>query len=181
MSHDDHDSVDRIGNQSIPAQENRSLRWGSYLLTFAGLFTIAYGVLFLYRTYFTEGFEAGVDTLGGVTRAELAASNPEVLSYILHLHVNVAGAIMAVGAGIAILSWYGVRRGQWWAWATTILLPVIFLLLSLPVHQTVDFHFHSLIHLGPTAIGGPILVAGAVLSYQGLKSSEPTPSKRVPE
>lgn len=181
MSRQDNDSAASIGNQTIPVRDNTHLRWGSYLMTFAGLFTIAYGLLFLYRTYFTQGFEAGVDTLGGVTRAELAANNPEVLSYLLHLHVNVAGAIMALGAGIAILSWYGVRRGQRWAWATAILLPVIFLVLSLPVHQTVDFHFHSLIHLGPTAIGVPILIAGAVLSYNGLNGSESRSKNTVAE
>lgn len=155
-----------------PASGNPKLRWGSTLIGLAGLLTFAYGVLFLYRTYFTEEFEAGVATLGGVTRPELAASHPEVLSYVNHLHVNLAALFLAVGIALAALAWFGVRDGQRWALATAVVLPVVFFALSLPVHQTVAFDFHTLAHMGPAALGGPVLVAGVVLAYLGLRDEE---------
>lgn len=154
------------------AGANAKLRWGSHLIGVAGVLTFAYGVLFLYRTYFTEEFEAGVETLGGVTRPELAASHPEVLSYINHLHVNLAALFLAVGIALVVLAWYGIRRGERWAWTTSIVLPVVFFAFSLPVHQTVEFDFHTLLHMGPAGIGAPVLIAGIVLAHRGLRIVE---------
>ncbi len=165
-------------SQNIPANSNRLLRWGAYLIAVAGAMFVVHGVGFVYRTYYSSGFELGVETLGGVTRAELAASSPAVLSYIDHLHVSMAGLMVAVGIGMISLAWFGVRRGQWWAWATAIVVPVVFMAHSLPVHQTVHFEFDALLHLGPAALGAPILIAGAVSSYFGLKAVNERPMLR---
>ena len=53
----------------------------------------------------------GVETLNGVTRANLNAINPAIVHYIGHVHVALAGFIAATGIAVAALSWYGVRRG----------------------------------------------------------------------
>ena len=155
-----------------PVAVNNSLRWGVYLLIVSGSMFIVHGIGFLYRTFYSEGFELGVDTLGGITRAQLAASNPAILSYIDHLHVSMAGLMIAVGIGIVLLSWYGVRNGDQWALATAIALPVVFLAHSLPIHQSVHFDFDAILHLGPAAIGAPVMITGAVLAYVGLRSIE---------
>lgn len=160
-----------------PADTNRSLRWGAYLIAVSGIGLIVNGVAMLYRVFYSAGFEAGVDTLGGVTKAELAATNYELLHYINHLHVNVAGLMMAVGIGVVALAWYGVRRGQKWAWATAIALPVVFLAHSLPVHQTAGFSFDAVLHLGPGAVWLPALIAGAVVAYRGLHAVDRSPGE----
>lgn len=54
---------------------------------------------------------------------------------------------MAAGIAVAALSWYDVRRGQLWAWATAVAAPVIALGMALPAHY--PNHFDTLSHLGP--------------------------------
>lgn len=156
----------------VPADANRTLRWGAYLIAVSGVGFIVNGIAILYRVYFDPGFEAGVDTLGGTTRAELATTNPEVVHYIDHLHVNVAGLMAAAGIAMIFLAWYGIRRGQRWAWATAIAIPVLFLTHSLPVHQTAGFSFDAISHLGPGLVWVPALVVGALLAYRGLRADE---------
>lgn len=163
----------RIESSHLPADDSRALRWGSYLIALSGIGFVGNGIAMLYRVFFSAGFEAGVGALGGVTRAELAATNHEVLHYINHLHVNVAGLLVAVGLGLVALAWFGVRRGHRWAWATAIALPAVFLAHSLPVHQTAEFSFDALVHLGPGVVWLPTLIVGAVLAYQGLRSTAP--------
>ena len=156
----------------LPADASRSLRWGAYLIAVAGIGFIANALAMLYRVFFDPGFEAGVDALGGVTRAELAATNHEVVHYIDHLHVNVAGLMAAAGIAMIALAWYGVRRGQRWAWATAIALPLVFLVHSLPIHQTAGFSFDAVAHLGPGLVWLPAVLVGAGLAHHGLRSVE---------
>lgn len=160
-----------------PADASRSLRWGAYLIAVSGIGFIVNALAILYRALYSDSFEAGVDTLGGVTMAELAATNHEVAHYITHLHVNVAGLMAAAGIAMITLAWYGIRRGQQWAWATAVAVPVVFLLHSLPIHQTAGFSFDAVLHLGPGLVWLPALIVGAILAYRGLqavdRSSEP--------
>lgn len=163
-------STDPTGSAHRPAGAARSLRWGAYLLAVSGIGFVANALAMLYRVFFDPGFEAGVHTLGGATRAELAATNHEAVHYIDHLHVNVAGLMGAAGIAMVALAWYGVRRGQRWAWATAVAIPVVFLAHSLPVHRTAGFSFDALAHLGPGLLWLPALLAGAVLAYHGLRT-----------
>lgn len=151
---------------------DRRLRWGTYLLALSSLGFVANGLAMLYRVFFTPGFEAGVETLGGVTYAELAASNHELAHYVAHLHVNVAGLMVAAGVAMAALSWFGVRRGQRWALATTVAIPVVFLTHSLPVHGTAGFTYDALLHLGPGLVWLPALLVGGVLAALGLRTDD---------
>lgn len=154
----------------LPAAASRKLRWGAYLIAVSGIGFIVNALAIVYRVYLDPGFEAGVGTLGGVTRSELAATNHEVVHYIDHLHVNVAGLMAAAGIAMIILAWYGIRRGQRWAWATAIAIPGIFLAHSLPVHQTAGFTFDAITHLGPGLVWLPALLVGALLAYQGFQA-----------
>lgn len=162
----------------LPADANRSLRWGAYLIALAGIGFIVNALGMLYRVFFDPGFEAGVDALGGVTRADLAATNHAVVHYIDHLHVNVAGLMVAAGLAMIALAWYGVRRGQRWAWVTAIMIPVVFLAHSLPIHQTAGFSFDALTHLGPGLVWLPALIVGAGLAYHGLQASDSSAGKQ---
>lgn len=158
-------------SKRIPAESDWRLRWGAYLLALSGLGVVANGLAMVYRAFFDPGFESGVHTLDGVTRAELAGTHPEVVSYVDHLHVNVAGLLIPVGIAMVALAWYGVRRGERWAFGASIALPLVFLVHSLPVHRTADFSFHAVAHLGPGLVWLPALGLGAVLAAVGLRST----------
>lgn len=154
----------------LPADDNRDLRWGSYLLALSGLGLVANALAMLYRALFDPDFEAGVHALGGATRADLLETNPAVVHYIDHLHVNVAGLMAAAGLAMVALAWFGVRRGQRWALGTAVAIPVVFLAHSVPEHQTAGFAFDALAHLGPGLVWLPALLAGTVLAYRGLRA-----------
>ncbi len=164
--------TDVVDGRESPARPSRFLHWGAVSIAVAGVMFVGYGLTFLYRAFYGDGFELGVHALGGVTRDQLAASNPELLYYVDHLHVNVAGLMVPVGIAMVVLAWYGVRRGQRWAFATTLVLPVVFLAFSLPMHFTSGFSYHALTHIGPAGVGAPILGVGAVLSYRGLRERD---------
>ena len=82
---------------------------------------IGYAIVFLFRNFTGDGFELGVQTLNGVTRDNLNALNPAIMHYIGHLHVATAGFIAATGIAVAAVSWWGVRRGEWWAWIAAVI------------------------------------------------------------
>jgi intracellular septation protein A len=112
------------------------------------LAVIGYAVVFLFRNFTAGGFEPGVQTLNGVTRENLNALSPVVMHYIGHLHVATAGFIAATGVAVAASSWWGVRRGEWWAWIASVVSPVVGLAVALLYH-----------HPGPfSTIGSPTWV-----------------------
>lgn len=161
-----------IESVRLAAGSDRSLRLGAYLVALSGVGFVVNGLAMLYRALVSPGFEAGVGTLGGVTAAELAATNHEVFHYITHLHVNVAGLMVAAGVGVIALAWFGIRRGRRWAWATAVAVPVLFLVHSLPVHRTAGFSFDAVAHLGPGLVWLPALIVGAVVAAHGLRTVE---------
>lgn len=156
--------------EATTRNQGPSLRWGAGLIAAAGALSIASGASTLYRSIADPGFEPGVGTLGGVSSHELAQTNPEVLEYITHLHVNFAGLAIAMGLAVVALAWYGIREGQRWAWTTALVLPTVFLAHSVPVHLTAGFSFHTLVHLGPLLVVVALLAAGGLLAHRGLAS-----------
>ena len=160
------------GEDSVPLPVNasRKLRWGSRMLIGTALLFLIQGIGMIYRALIEKRYELGVTDLGGHTATEFAEMNPAVQSYIDHLAVNVGGLMIAAGIAMGALVWYGVRSGHLWALVTAVLLPTLYALIGLPIHQTVHFDYHQLIHLGPAGIGIPLLIIGATLAYQGIKS-----------
>ncbi|HEX9842584.1 MAG TPA: hypothetical protein VGC20_07525, partial [bacterium] len=77
--------------------QDSGLNQGATLMLIAALAFIGYAVVFLLRNFMGSGFELGVETLNGVTRENLDALNPAIMSYIGHLHVATAGFIAATG------------------------------------------------------------------------------------
>jgi hypothetical protein len=152
---------------------DRNLRLGGLLMALAGVAFVGYGIIFLVLAFVGSGFELGVATLNGVTRADLNAFNPAVMDYITHLHVATAAFIISTGIAVAALSWYGVRNSVRWAWATAILAAVVGLALALPMHYLDLFGHDWITHLGPIYLATIVFVAGAVLTF---RSFEPTPS-----
>jgi hypothetical protein len=151
-------------------EHDRRLRTGAVLMALAGVAFVGYGVVFLARTFFGSGFELGVATLGGVSKAELAATNPAMASYIDHLHVAISGLLIAVGIGVIALAWYGIKRGHVWAWTTAVALPVVSLAFALPMHYFELFAHDWVTHLGPIYLATIVFVVGAVLSGRALRT-----------
>ena len=146
------------------------LNQGAALMLIASLAFIGYAVVFLLRNFMGSGFELGVDTLNGITRDNLNALNPAIVHYIGHLHVATAGFIAATGIAVAGLSWYGVRRGEWWAWIAAVVAPVVGLAVALPYHYTGTFQHNWVTHLGPIYLATLVFVVGALLALRAMTS-----------
>ena len=129
---------------------------------------LGYAVVFFIRNFVGDGFELGVGTLNGVTEADLDALNPAIVAYIDHLHVATAEFIAATAIAVAALVWYGVRRGQWWAWIAAVVSPVVGIAVVIPMHWVGDFDYEWLTHLGPIYLGTLVFVAGALIALKGL-------------
>lgn len=158
------------------------LRTGSILMVMGGLAFIGYGIAFLIRAFIGSGFELGVATINGVTKAELFAIEPGIVHYITHLHVAIAGLLIAVGLAIAGLSWYGVRRGQRWAWVTAVAAAVVSLGIALPMHYFELFEHDWATHLGPVYLATIIFVLGAVVALRNLRpADQPRTSEKLGE
>ena len=163
----DHTTVDQ---HDTDYELGRGIRSGALLMAFAGVAFIGYGVVFLARTFLGSGFELGVATLNGVTRADLNAIDPAIVHYINHLHVATAAFIIATGIAVAALAWYGVRSGLLWAWTTAVVAAVVGLGLALPMHYADLFTHNWVTHLGPIYLATFVFVVGAALAYRGLRS-----------
>ena len=148
--------------------QNSGLNQGAVLMLIGALAFIGYAVVFLFRNFTGDGFELGVTTLNGVTRANLNALNPAIMHYIGHLHVATAGFIAATGIAVAALSWYGVRRGEWWAWIAAVVSPVVGLAVALPYHYTGTFELNWVTHLGPIYVATLVFVVGALLALRAM-------------
>lgn len=142
-------------------------------MALAGVAFVGYGLVFLVLALIGSGFELGVHMLDGLTRAELAGTNPEAVYYITHLHVALAGFIIATGIAVAALAWYGVRTGQLWALATAITAAVVALALALPMHYLGGFAHNWVTHLGPIYLAILVFVVGAVLAFLSIRAMVP--------
>ena len=148
--------------------DNPSLRLGSVVMLIGALSFIGYAVVFFFRNFMGTGFELGVESINGVTQADLNALNPAIVPYIGHLHIATAGFIAATGIAVAALAWYGVRRGEWWAWVTAVVAPVVGLAVALPMHYLNVFAYNHVTHLGPIYLGTLVFVVGALIGLRGL-------------
>ena len=150
-----------------PAAESR-LHLGAGLMGLAGLGFIGYGVIFFVRNFTDAFLELGIGPgQVDVDRAAIEDFSPTLLNYISHLHIAVSGFIGAAGIAVAALAWYGVRRGEMWAWVTAVLVPVFGLAVALPAHY--PWGFATLGHLGLIYLATLVFVVGALLALAGLR------------
>jgi|AntDeeMetagen134_2_1112570.scaffolds.fasta_scaffold07766_3 hypothetical protein len=169
-------SLDRAtaDGHAVDREYGRGTRLGSLLMALAGVAFVGYGVVFLARTFVGSGFELGVATLNGVSRADLNAIDPAIVHYIDHLHVATAAFIIATGIAVTGLAWYGVRRGLLWAWATALVAAVAGLVIALPMHYMDLFAHDWVSHLGPIYLATIVFVVGAIAAYRDIRSDSRT-------
>jgi len=151
----------------------QSLNRGAGLMVLGALIFLIYAVVFFFRAFSSSGFELGVETLNGVTPAQLNGLNPAITAYIMHLHLATAGFIAATAIAAGGLAWYGVREGWWWAWITSVVAPVVGLVVALPMHWMGHFNYDWVSHLGPIYVGTIIYVVGALIALIGLAQGAP--------
>lgn len=127
----------------------------------------AFGVALAVRILAGEGVvESGVDV--GASAADLAAFDPALPHYVAHLRMAAAGLFVGLGLLGAAVAWYGVRRGERWAWAASTVALVVATAVGVPMHYTGAFHVDTLRHLGPAVAALALFGVGAVVAYPGL-------------
>lgn len=148
----------------------RRLRLGSSLMTLAAIGFIGYAVIFFIRN-FTDGFlELGMGPNEvDVGRDQIEAFSPSLFHYVSHLQIAVSGFIAATGLAVAILSWFGVRRGHRWAWTGAVAAPVLGLAVALPAHY--PWNLDTIGHLGLIYLATAIFVVGALFCLPALTGS----------
>lgn len=139
-------------------------------MTLGGLAFVAYAAVFLLLNFTGSFLELGIgpDEVDK-GKAEVEAFSPQLYHYISHLHIALSGFIAATGLALAGLSWYGVRRGERWAFATAVVVTVVGLAVALPAHY--PWGLATLGHLGPVYLAVLIFLAGVVAAYSGIRTS----------
>jgi hypothetical protein len=79
-----------------------------------------------------------------------------------------AGFIAACGVAVAALAWFGVRRGELWAWVTAVVVPVLALAVALPAHY--PYNLDTVGHLGLIYADTVLFCVGAALALAGLQA-----------
>ncbi len=145
------------------------LRTGAAVMTAAAIGFIGYAALFFVRNYTDSFLELGIGP-GEVSvgKDEIVQFSPSLFHYVGHLHIAVSGFIAATGLAVAALAWFGVRRGQLWAWVAAVAAPVLALAVALPAHYPNDFD--TLGHLGLVYLATVVFVVGSLVALPPLLS-----------
>ena len=144
------------------------LRLGSAIMALAGIGFIGYAVIFFVRNFTDSFLELGIGREQvDVGKTEIEQFSPQLYDYISHLHIAISGFIGAAGIAVAALAWYGVRRGEWWAWVTAVVVPVFALAVALPAHY--PWGFDTIGHLGLIYLATVLFVIGAAIALLGMR------------
>jgi len=148
-------------------EESSALKAGVGLMTLGALAFIGYAVIFFVRNFTDSFLELGIGPGEvDVGKTQIEAFSPSLYDYVGHLHIAVSGFIAATGLAVAALAWFGVRRGQVWAWVAAVAAPVLGLAVALPAHY--PYGFATIGHLGLIYLATATFVVGALLSGKAL-------------
>jgi hypothetical protein len=153
-----------MANLSVPTDR---LELGSRLIALAGAAVFLYGLLLLIID-FTTFTEIGLTAQqAGGQPAAINAYNPALYNYISHLQVALSAFVMAFALQIAVLAWFGVRRGQAWALWTVAISAGIAYVVGVPLHFV--YGLATLVHLGPFGVVAVVLIAGIGIARSGMR------------
>ena len=136
-------------------------------MAIAGLGFVAYAALFIARSFSSQLLELGIGhNEVDVTGSQIKSFSPSLHHYLFHLQLGTGGFIAATGVAVAALSWFGVRRGERWAFGTAMVVPVVALAVALPAHY--PYHLDTLGHLGLIYADTILFLVGASLAGRSL-------------
>src|SRR5262249_29364133 len=131
-----------IATQESPAERTRSsaLRLGTGLMTLRAAAFVGYAVIFFVLNFTHSFLELGIgrDQVSD-GKANTHAFSPSLYNCCTPLHTAVSGSIAVSGRAVVFFSWFGVRRGQTWAWVGAVAAPVLGLAVALPAHSPYGF------------------------------------------
>lgn len=140
------------------------VRRGARLIALVGIVQIMSNIHFLFVNFGEQFLERGISLEQvGVTKAQIHAFNPDLVNYISHLHIAIAGYGMALGLAVAALAWFGIQRGLPWAWWTGVTAVFTAAAVGLPAHFF--YNLATVGHLGPPFALLTVFAVGAAMSY----------------
>jgi hypothetical protein len=143
-------------------------------MTVSGLGFVAYAALFIVRTFSTQLLELGIGRKEvDVSGQQIKAFSPSLHHYLFHLQLGTGGFIAATGLAVAALSWFGVRRGERWAFNTAVIVPVVALAIALPAHY--PYHLDTFGHLGLIYADTVVFLVGAFFAGRALMATGARP------
>jgi hypothetical protein len=161
-------AMSTVSSARAASTDEARLNLGAGLMGLAGLGFVGYGVIFFVLNFTDSFLELGIGPEQvDVGRSAIEDFSPDLLHYISHLHIALSGFIAAAGIAVAALAWYGVRRGEMWAWVTAVVVPVFALAVALPAHY--PWGLATIGHLGLIYLATLVFVVGAVLAALGLR------------
>jgi hypothetical protein len=144
------------------------LKLGSAVMVIGAVAFIAYAVWFLIRNFTGHFLEVGIGPEQvDVGRDQILAFSPKLYDYIRHLHIALSGFIAATGLAVALLAWFGVRRGYVWTWVSAVVVPIVGLAVAIPSHY--PYGLATFGHLGLIYLATAVFVVGALIALGGLR------------
>jgi hypothetical protein len=151
-----------------PREKPSELKLGSAVMVIGAVAFIAYAAWFFIRNFTGQFLEVGIGPEQvAVGRKQILAFSPQLYDYISHLHIALSGFIAATGLAVALLAWFGVRRGYVWAWVSAVVVPVVGLAVAIPSHY--PYGLATFGHLGPVYLATAVFVVGALVALGGLR------------
>lgn len=144
----------------VPPRIRRAAR----LIALLGIVQILSMIHFFYFSFGDPLTERGIslDEVG-VTKAQVRAFSEDLLNYISHLHIALAGYGMATGLVAALLAWFGIQRGLRWAWWAAVGTVSVSALVGIPAHFA--YGIATVGHLGPPFALLTVFAIAAAASY----------------
>ena len=140
------------------------VRRGARAIALVGMVQIISNIHFLFVNFSDQFLERGISLEQvGVTKGQIRAFNPDLVNYVSHLHIAIAGYGMALGLAVAALAWFGIQRGLRWAWWAAITAIFIAAAVGLPAHFF--YNLATVGHLGPPFALLAVFAIGAAMSY----------------
>jgi hypothetical protein len=154
------------------------IRRGARLMALVGTVQIISSIHFLFVNFSDQFLERGLSLEQvGVTKAQIRAFNPDLVNYVSHLHIAIAGYGMALGLAAAALAWFGIQRGLRWAWWAAVTAIFIAAAVGLPAHFF--YNLTTIGHLGPPFALLTVFAIGAAMSYPSSASLHPKRPNRA--
>jgi hypothetical protein len=155
------------------------IRRAAQLIAFLGVLQILSMIHFFFYNFGDQLTERGISLNEvGVTKAQVRGFSEDLVNYISHLHIAIAGYGMATGLVVALLAWFGIQCGMRWAWWAAVGAISVSSLVGIPAHFV--YGIATVGHLGPPFVLLAVFAIAAAMSYPSSSALRPKrPSSTV--